>query len=109
MCLGTTAPGFALPDTVSGRTIALAEVRGAHGTLVMFLCNHCPYVQHVNVELVRVASIDYIGQPVADAHPTLERATDLKFEKLTVLSIAPLLAKAIGYTHGDLSVSSLFE
>jgi peroxiredoxin len=53
--LGTTAPGFALPDTVSGRTIALAEVRGAHGTLVMFLCNHCPYVQHVNAELVRVA------------------------------------------------------
>ena len=36
-------------------------------------------------------------------------ADERKFEKLTVLSIAPLLAKAIGYTHSDLSVSSLFD
>ncbi len=43
---------------------------------------------HPDVELVRVASIDYIGQPVADAHPTLEGATDLKFEKLTVREVA---------------------
>ncbi|MET0592775.1 MAG: N-acetyl-gamma-glutamyl-phosphate reductase, partial [Polyangiaceae bacterium] len=43
---------------------------------------------HPEVELVRVASIDYIGQPVADAHPTLEGATDLKFEKLTVREVA---------------------
>jgi peroxiredoxin len=53
--LGTVAPDFALPDTVSGRTVALADVRGATGTVVMFICNHCPYVQHVNPELVRVA------------------------------------------------------
>ena len=43
---------------------------------------------HPEVELVRVASIDYIGQPVADAHPTLEGATSLKFEKLTVREVA---------------------
>jgi N-acetyl-gamma-glutamyl-phosphate reductase len=43
---------------------------------------------HPEVELVRVASIDYIGQPVADAHPTLEGATNLKFEKLTVKEVA---------------------
>jgi peroxiredoxin len=53
--LGTQAPAFALPDTVTGRTVALADVRGAKGTLVMFICNHCPYVKHVNAELVRVA------------------------------------------------------
>lgn len=52
--LGTTAPNFALPDTVGGGTLTLGDVRGAQGTLVMFLCNHCPYVQHVNAELVRV-------------------------------------------------------
>ena len=43
---------------------------------------------HPDVELVRVASIDYVGQPVADAHPTLEGATPLKFEKLTVREVA---------------------
>lgn len=53
--LGTLAPDFALPDTVSGRTVALGDVRGAKGILIMFICNHCPYVQHVNAELVRVA------------------------------------------------------
>lgn len=56
--LGSVAPDFDLPDTVSGRRVTLANVRGAKGTLVMFICNHCPYVQHVNPELVRVAS-DY--------------------------------------------------
>lgn len=53
--LGTVAPAFDLPDTVSGRRLDLEAVRGRHGTLVMFLCNHCPYVQHVNRELVRLA------------------------------------------------------
>lgn len=53
--LGTLAPAFALPDTVSGKTLALAQLGGAAGTCVMFICNHCPYVKHVNVELVRVA------------------------------------------------------
>jgi N-acetyl-gamma-glutamyl-phosphate reductase len=43
---------------------------------------------HPDVELVRVASIDYIGQPLADAHPTLEGATDLEFEKLTAREVA---------------------
>lgn len=43
---------------------------------------------HPEVELVRVASIDYVGQPVADAHPTLEKATDLRFEKLTARQVA---------------------
>lgn len=56
--LGTRAPAFALPDTVSGKTLTLEQVKGARGTVVMFLCNHCPYVKHVNAELVRVAK-DY--------------------------------------------------
>jgi len=53
--LGTVAPDFKLSDVVSGSALALADVRGRAGTLVMFICNHCPYVQHVNAELVRVA------------------------------------------------------
>lgn len=61
--LGTRAPDFTLPDAVSGRNVGLADVRGAQGTLVMFICNHCPYVKHVNAELVRVAR-DYAARGV---------------------------------------------
>lgn len=53
--LGTAAPDFTLPDTVSGQDVSLADVQGEKGTLIMFLCNHCPYVIHVNEELVRIA------------------------------------------------------
>ena len=53
--LGTLMPPFALPDAVSGRTISSNDVRGTKGTLVMFLCNHCPFVQHVMPELGRLA------------------------------------------------------
>ena len=54
--LGSTAPDFDLPDTVSGETRSLKAVRGELATVVMFLCNHCPYVKHVNDELVSIAS-----------------------------------------------------
>jgi peroxiredoxin len=53
--LGTKAPWFSLPDTVSGNTLTFGDVKGADGTVVMFLCNHCPYVIHVNSELVKLA------------------------------------------------------
>jgi peroxiredoxin len=44
--LGTPAPDFRLPAT-DGRTYAFADVRGRDGTVVVFICNHCPYVQAV--------------------------------------------------------------
>ncbi len=56
--IGTKAPDFALYDTLSGERKALGELKSDKGTLVMFICNHCPYVKHVNPELVRVAN-DY--------------------------------------------------
>ena len=49
--LGTSAPDFELPDASSGRTIALAELAGAPALLVMFICNHCPYVKHIRAGL----------------------------------------------------------
>lgn len=61
--LGTKAPDFELPDTVSGTIMHLEDVRGAQATLVMFLCNHCPYVIHVNPEIVRLAK-DYQAKGV---------------------------------------------
>jgi peroxiredoxin len=55
MPLGTTAPDFTLPDTVTGKNMSLNTLRGKKATLVMFICNHCPYVLHINDELVKVA------------------------------------------------------
>jgi len=62
--LGSEAPPFYLPDTVSGRMLSLDELKSDKATVVMFLCNHCPYVIHVNDELVRLAN-DYIRKGVA--------------------------------------------
>lgn len=53
--LGTPAPEFTLPDTVSGKHVALDALRSDSATVIMFICNHCPYVKHVNPELVRIA------------------------------------------------------
>ncbi len=53
--IGTSAPDFSLPDTVSGKTFNLAELATGKATVIMFICNHCPYVKHVNDELVRLA------------------------------------------------------
>lgn len=54
MPLGTPAPDFCLPDTVSGKEVCLPEVRGEVATVVMFICNHCPFVKHIQDELVRL-------------------------------------------------------
>jgi peroxiredoxin len=51
---GWKAPGFRLPST-DGKTYALVDVQGAKGTLVMFICNHCPYVQAVIGRLIEEA------------------------------------------------------
>ena len=54
--LGTTAPKFNLIDTKDNRTKSLSELKGTTGTLVMFICNHCPFVIHVNKQLVQLAN-----------------------------------------------------
>lgn len=53
MPLGTEAPGFSLPDP-SGRVWSRDDFRDAPGLLVMFICNHCPYVRHLRRELALV-------------------------------------------------------
>jgi peroxiredoxin len=58
LALGTKAPNFQLPDTVSGSELTYDQVKGEKGTVVMFICNHCPYVKHVQEELVRLSN-DY--------------------------------------------------
>ncbi|CAN5249651.1 thioredoxin family protein [soil metagenome] len=56
--LGTTAPDFVLSDALSNKKCSLTDLRGDKGTVIMFICNHCPFVKHVNEELVRIAN-DY--------------------------------------------------
>lgn len=63
--LGTRAPDFALPDT-EGRVVSLADFREAPALLVMFICNHCPYVKHVQPELARLGW-DYLARGVGVA------------------------------------------
>jgi len=54
--LGSIAPDFKLPDTVSGKVLSLAELKGKVATVVMFICNHCPYVRLLNSEIVKIAN-----------------------------------------------------
>lgn len=63
VALGTTAPDFTLPDTVSGKSVSLKNAKGDVATLMMFICNHCPFVKHVNPELVKLAN-DYKGRGI---------------------------------------------
>jgi peroxiredoxin len=62
--LGVDAPDFSLPDTVSGEQADLQSLKGEQATVVMFICNHCPYVKHIREELVNLAS-DYADNGVA--------------------------------------------
>lgn len=52
--LGTPAPGFALPDT-AGQTVSLQDFKEARALLVVFMCNHCPFVKHIIDGLVDLA------------------------------------------------------
>ncbi|WP_179349543.1 thioredoxin family protein [Winogradskyella pacifica] len=61
--LGTKAPDFNLIDTVDNTKKSLNELKGTTATLVMFICNHCPFVIHVSSELSRLAK-DYISKGI---------------------------------------------
>ena len=56
LALGTFAPEFYLKDTVSDKYVTYNDVIGGRGTLVMFICNHCPFVLHVIDEIVKIAN-----------------------------------------------------
>ena len=62
--LGTKAPDFLLHDVISGRELGIDYLKSDTATLIMFICNHCPYVKHVKGELVSIAN-DYIPKDVS--------------------------------------------
>lgn len=61
--LGTKAPDFQLPDVVSGKMVSLEDFSTKPGLVVMFICNHCPYVKHLRQGLVDLAR-DYFMKEV---------------------------------------------
>ena len=63
MELGTKAPDFSLYDTVSEQNVALSDIKSNVATVIVFICNHCPYVKHLNSKLVEVAN-EYLKHDV---------------------------------------------
>lgn len=59
LALGTQAPDFSLPDVVSGKSISLSTFADKKALLVMFICQHCPFVKHIKTELAQLGK-DYI-------------------------------------------------
>ncbi|MEK6237473.1 MAG: thioredoxin family protein [Planctomycetales bacterium] len=62
--LGTAAPDFSLPNPISGTTASLSDFAGSKGLVVMFMCNHCPFVKHIAEELARFGA-DYQAKGLA--------------------------------------------
>lgn len=62
--LGSEAPDFYLPDTISGNNLKLNDIKSDIATVVMFICNHCPYVKHVQKGIVELAD-DYTAKGIA--------------------------------------------
>ncbi|MBL7805950.1 MAG: thioredoxin family protein [Saprospiraceae bacterium] len=92
--LGTLAPDFSLPDTQSGKVVSLRELASPKATVVMFLCNHCPYVLYINPEIVRIVEeysrqgVSFVGISSNDAESYPDDAPDKMNEH----------ARAVGYT-----------
>jgi len=61
--LGTKAPDFRLPDT-TGRTVSLSDFKNSSALVLVFMCNHCPYVKHIRSALAQLAR-DYVDRGVA--------------------------------------------
>lgn len=61
--LGTVAPHFELKDVTTRSSIRLSETPHYNATVIMFICNHCPFVKHINNELTRLAN-DYIPKGI---------------------------------------------
>lgn len=62
--LGTIAPDFELLNTVTEQQLGLKNSKGKAGTVIMFICNHCPFVIHVNEALVQIAN-DYMAKGIS--------------------------------------------
>ncbi|MFN8370230.1 MAG: thioredoxin family protein [Bacteriovoracaceae bacterium] len=62
--LGSTLPDFSLVNTVNGEMFRIGDTFHAKGVLIMFICNHCPYVKHINNKLVEITN-EYLNKEIA--------------------------------------------
>ena len=62
--LGFIAPDFRLLDVVKNKEVELSELIGERATVVMFICNHCPYVKHIFDGLVQLGN-DYLDESIS--------------------------------------------
>lgn len=62
--LGTKAPDFSLMDIMTGKLMNLSQLKSDKATVIMFICNHCPFVKHVEHELVGLTK-EYQAKGVA--------------------------------------------
>ncbi|WP_036379282.1 thioredoxin family protein [Muricauda sp. MAR_2010_75] len=91
--LGTKAPDFELMDTVTDETLSFQKLKGEKGTVVLFICNHCPFVIHVNPEIsklgkeyqakginfVAISSNDVENYPQDAPHLMKEKAQEMDY------------------------------
>jgi len=91
--LRTQAPDFHLPD-VEGRIVSRDDFRNAPALLVIFMCNHCPFVQHVRDELARIGR-EYQTKGVAVVGIN---SNDSKSFPADSVSSMRVVGKAVGYT-----------
>ncbi len=108
IALGFQLPEFKLTDAITNHTVSSNDVIGEKGTLVMFICNHCPFVLHVIHELIKIG-YDYMPQGIGmvainsndvvkypDDHPNRmkELALSLKFPYPYLFDESQEVAKA---------------
>ena len=91
--LGTKAPNFSLLDTVSGETLSLDDVKGDYGTIIIFSCNHCPYVIHVNQGIIDIAN-QYKNQGI---HTVLISSNDVQNYQEDSPDKMSIVAKVLQY------------
>jgi len=106
--LGTSAQEFTLHDVISGNNVSLVDLKLTKAVVIMFICNHCPYVKHINEELVRLAntyipkgvsfvainSNDYTAYPDDSPENMLKVATALKYPFAYLVDEKQEVAKA---------------
>jgi peroxiredoxin len=108
--LGIPAESFNLPDTISGHMMNLETLRSEKATVVMFICNHCPFVKHINKELVAlsneyakkgfqfvgISSNDVENYPEDSPEKMTETAEDLGYSFPYLFDESQEVAKAYG-------------
>jgi thiol-disulfide isomerase/thioredoxin len=106
--LGSAATDFTLYDVVSGKNISLKELSSPIATVIMFICNHCPYVKHINTELTSLAnayipkgisfiainSNDFKAVPEDSPENMSKLATELKYPFPYLVDETQAVAKA---------------